>query len=118
MLLNLFQVPEDEADDVRTMLDEHGIPWYETRPNRWGFSHGGIWIADRAQFAQARALMDAYQHERRTRVRAEGRAAAASGSRPTFMGMLRRQPRAILLALVAALLALGLVLLPVWLLGL
>ena len=44
LLLNLRMVLEDEADDVRAMLEAHRIEFYETRPSRWGVSHGGIWV--------------------------------------------------------------------------
>jgi hypothetical protein len=30
LLLNLRNVPDDEADDVRALLDEHDIAYYET----------------------------------------------------------------------------------------
>ncbi len=46
LLMNLRHVPEDEADEVRALLDEHAIAYYETKPSRWGISSGGIWIAD------------------------------------------------------------------------
>ncbi|MCX7041690.1 MAG: DUF6164 family protein, partial [Gammaproteobacteria bacterium] len=29
LLLNLRNVPDDEADDVRALLDAHGIAYYE-----------------------------------------------------------------------------------------
>ena len=45
LLLNLRDVPDDEADDVRRFLDSGGIDYYETRPSLWGISGGGIWIA-------------------------------------------------------------------------
>jgi hypothetical protein len=35
LLLNLRNVPDDEADDVRALLDDHDIAYYETSP---GFS--------------------------------------------------------------------------------
>lgn len=117
MLLNLFQVPEDEATDVRDMLDEHDIRWYETKPNRWGFSHGGIWVAEKRQFAAARKLMDAYQHERRERVRADHRIAVGSGEAPSLLRVVRTQPRTVVLTLLSVLLALALLALPVWLLS-
>jgi hypothetical protein len=38
LLLNLKMVLDDEADDVRAMLEEHDIAYYETAPSRWGIS--------------------------------------------------------------------------------
>jgi len=36
LLLNLRNVPYDEADDVRAMLDAKRIAFYETTPSPWG----------------------------------------------------------------------------------
>ncbi|MGV8932232.1 MAG: DUF6164 family protein, partial [Luteimonas sp.] len=41
LLLNLRQVLDDEADDVRAFLDAHQLEYYETTPSRWGISYGG-----------------------------------------------------------------------------
>ncbi|SFK67978.1 DUF6164 family protein [Lysobacter sp. cf310] len=116
LLLNLRQVPEDEATDVRAMLDAHRIEYYETQPSRWGISYGGIWIASDDDEAAARALMAQYQAERQARARAEHAAAQRDGSAETFAGILRREPLRVL-AIVAAIVALLAVLaLPAWLL--
>lgn len=44
LLLNLRNVPEDEADVLRALLDAHGIAYYESRPGMWGISAGGIFV--------------------------------------------------------------------------
>ena len=59
LLLKMRLVPDDEAADVRAMLDAARIPWYETEPSRWGVSHGGIWIRDDEDAPRAKALMAA-----------------------------------------------------------
>ncbi len=41
-LLNLRNVPGDEADEVRAMLDAQWIASDTTAPNPWGISAGGI----------------------------------------------------------------------------
>ena len=46
LLLNLRNVPEDEADEVRAWLKENSLAFYETQPSPWGISGGGIWIED------------------------------------------------------------------------
>ena len=56
LLLNLRHVPEDEADEVRALLERNAIAWYETEPNRWGISAGAIWVREDDQFERARAL--------------------------------------------------------------
>ena len=86
LLLNLRMVLEDEADDVRAMLEAHRIEFYETRPSRWGVSHGGIWVTHEQDVAQARKLMADYQSQRRERARTE-RPKAIKGK--TMNGMAR-----------------------------
>ena len=116
LLLNLRNVPEDEADEVRAMLDADAIGWYETRPGPWGITAGGIWIEDDAAVASARALMAVYQQQRQARVRAEHAAAVRDGSAETFASLLRAEPARVVLALLGIALALALVALPVLLL--
>jgi hypothetical protein len=109
LLLNLRMVLEDEADDVRAMLDEHRIEYYETQPSRWGISYGGIWVTHDQDVAQAKALMADYQAQRRTRVREERASAVREGSADTFASVLRREPVRVVLTLLAILALLGLV---------
>ena len=78
LLLKMRLVPDDEAADVRAMLDAARIPWYETEPSRWGISHGGIWVRDDDDAPRAKALMAEYQAGRSERARAERAAALAS----------------------------------------
>jgi hypothetical protein len=112
LLLNMRLVPDDEAADVRAMLDEARIPWYETEPSRWGISHGGIWVRDDEDVDRAKALMAGYQATRRERARAERAAALRDGTAETFADVLRREPLRVLLAVLgiaAALAVLALV---------
>ncbi|MCX7033145.1 MAG: DUF6164 family protein, partial [Arenimonas sp.] len=46
LLLNLRNVPDDEADEVRDLFVTHAIDVYETKPSLWGVSAGGIWLAN------------------------------------------------------------------------
>lgn len=108
-LLDLRHVPDDEADDVRALLDDAGIDWYETPPSRWGVSAGAIWITDPADWPRVRALMDDYQTRRRERVTAERETARREGREPTFAQTLREQP----LRVVATLIGIALMLLVV-----
>ena len=116
LLLNLRMVPEDEADDVRGFLREHGIGFHETRPSRWGISQGGIWISDAADFPRARSLMDDYQAARQARARAERAEALRDGSAETFADVLRREPLRVLGLLAGIVVMLSLVVLPILLL--
>ena len=116
LLLNLRHVPDDEIDEVREMLDQNAIAYYQTQPSRWGMSYGGIWISNDDDLPQARRLMADYQAKRQSRVRAEHEAARRDGSAQTFMDVLREQPLRVLLTAVAVIVLLALVALPAYLL--
>lgn len=118
LLLNLRNVLEDETDDVRALLQAHRIEFYETRPSRWGISHGGIWISDDGDIVEARRLMADYQAQRQVRVRAEHEAARRDGTADTFGKVLREQPGRVLLTALAIVVLLALVALPALLLRL
>ena len=116
LLLNLRYVLDDEIEDVRAMLDEHRIGYYETQPSRWGISHGGIWIREDGDLPRAKQLMADYQARRQARVRAENEAARRDGTAETFWTILRDDPARVALTLLAIAFLLALVALPVWLL--
>ncbi|WOD29455.1 DUF6164 family protein [Alloalcanivorax xenomutans] len=107
LLLNLRRVPDDEADEVRALLERHDIPFYETTPSLWGVSAGGIWLTRPEDRQRAQALMAEYQQERGQRQRAAYEEARRLGTAPTLWRRLREQPvqaLAMLLAVIALLL--------------
>jgi hypothetical protein len=116
LLLNLRNVPEDEADDVRAMLDANRIAFYETPPSMWGISAGGIYVTENADVAEAKRLMADYQAQRSTRARAEHEAAVRAGTAETFRTVLRTEPLRVVLTVIAIAFLLGLVALPMILL--
>ena len=116
LLLNLRNVPDDEADDVRAMLDANRIAFYETAPSRWGISSGGIWVTEDDAIVEAKRLMAIYQQGRQARVRAEYDAARRAGTADTFWAVLRTEPARVVLTVLGILFMLALVALPVILL--
>ena len=110
LLLNLRNVPDDEAGEVRAWLGREGIAFYETAPSSWGISHD-------ADLPRARALMADYQAARGERARAARQQARQDGSADTFARQLRARPLYVagMLLAIAAILALTLAL-PWWLL--
>lgn len=99
LLLNLRDVPDDEAEDVRALLDRNSIAYYETEPNRWGISAGAIWIADDQDAAQAKDLMAIYQAERMKLARADVVKARQEGIVDSFWSQIRHQPLRLLVVL-------------------
>ncbi|MBS3805109.1 MAG: hypothetical protein KGY54_11205 [Oleiphilaceae bacterium] len=106
-LMNLRNVPEDEANEVRELFECHEVRYYETPPSRWGISMGGFWVRDAEEAARARSLLDAYQRDRFQRQRADFDKADRAGEIPGFWQRLRRKP----LSMVAVFVAIGLILL-------
>jgi hypothetical protein len=113
-LLNLRNVPDDEAEEVRAFLDEHRIEYYETPPNRWGLSMGGIWIRHDQDHARAKALMEAYQVRRAAAARADYAARKRAGEVETLLTAFLRRPLQMLAYLALAAGVLLLMLWPIW----
>ncbi len=117
LLLNLRYVPDDEADDVRAMLNAHAIAFYETKPSMWGISAGAIFITEPTAMAQAKHLMADYQQQRQIRALAEQAEAVRAGTAETFWTVLRTEPGRVALTALAIAFLLGLLALPIVLLS-
>jgi hypothetical protein len=117
LLFRLNGVPDDEAADVRALLDEHHIDYYETEAGRWGISLAAIWLRDEAQLIHARELIDDYQQQRFVSAREEYEKRKAAGEVETLFGRALREPLRFLLYLAAILLILYLSLTPFLALG-
>lgn len=61
LLFRLRNVPEAEAEGVRTLLAEHGFETYETGAGLFQMSMPGIWLVHAADFPAARQLLDQWQ---------------------------------------------------------
>lgn len=117
LLLNLRNVPDDEADEVRAWLARERIAFYETTPSSWGISHGGIWLEDDAELPRAKALMAEYQAARGASARATAEKARQDGQAETFAGQLRTRPLYVVGVLVVIVVIVAVTLaLPWWLL--
>lgn len=115
-LFNLRNVPADEADDIRELLQREGLDWYETPPSPWGISHGALWLRDAAQWPRGKALLDDYQRQRGERARGERAQALRDGSAETFAQLARRRPVFVFVTLAAIAFIVALTLLLPWLL--
>jgi len=112
LLFKLNGVPEDEADDVRALLDKNGIDYYETEQGNWGISLAAIWLRDETQLERAKALIDAYQQERYTLARADYEARKQAGELETMLDRALRRPLRFLLYILAILAILYLSIMP------
>ncbi len=70
LLVNLRGVPEDEAEEIRQLLAEHAIDFFETPPGNWGISMPAIWVTSEADRQKAEPLLAEYQQQRYRAARA------------------------------------------------
>ena len=103
LLFRLRNVPEDEAEEIRKLLSEHQIDFYETNAGGWGVSMPGIWLHDSSRLGEAKALIDAYQIKRAAEARTAYESLAAEGRQTTVLDNILKQPLRFVL-LIAALL--------------
>lgn len=101
-LFSLRGVPDDEADEIRAVLAQHAIDYYETPPGNWGVSMPAIWLPDDSEFARAQALLDEYQQLRAAQARAAYTQLKAQGKHRTVLDTLRENPIRFLVYLSAA----------------
>lgn len=104
ILFKLNGVPDDEADDVRMLLADNAIDYYETSAGNWGVSMPAIWLTDADDYTRARALLDEYQQARTIRMRAEYERLKREGKNKTFVDAIREKPLQILMHLLIAVL--------------
>lgn len=106
LLFRLNHVEEDEANDVRGLLEKADIEFYETDAGRWRISVAAIWLRHNEDFERARALLDEYQQERRQRLQQE------TAELPTFWQRAQERPVDLVMVLLAIAAVLALVLWP------
>lgn len=100
LIFRLHNVPDDEAEDVRQLLDENGFETYETSAGRWRISMPGIWLIDDNRKDEARTVIEAYQQARQLRLRDEYQAAQQAGQVPSLWQRFKANPLVFVLILV------------------
>lgn len=64
LFFSLRDVPADEADDVRELLETNEIPYYETNAGNWGVSMPAIWLYNQQDLDTITPLFATYQQQR------------------------------------------------------
>lgn len=108
LVFRLKYVPDEEADDIRQLLTDHEIAFYETSAGRWQVSMAGLWVKDKEQAKKALALIQ------------EDQMARAQTMRPITVGQwvlgylqhARQNPAEAFFTLIAIMLILGLSIVP------
>ena len=91
-LFKLSNVPDDEAEDVRLLLSEHEILFYETHTGGFGVGTPAIWLHDDEQFDRATTLIDSYQKQRYEEKHAEYERQREEGRHTTFLDIFMQHP--------------------------
>lgn len=97
LLINLRHAPDDEIAEIRALLGEHHIEFYETKANPWGISAAGIWLKNDNDKPRAKALLDDYQEQRYKEQRSEYERLKQSGQQRTFLDNLKEKPLQVVL---------------------
>ncbi|MCE7914000.1 MAG: hypothetical protein DYH15_04785 [Nitrosomonas sp. PRO4] len=104
ILFRLNGVSDEEANDVRELLTNNAIDYYETSAGSWGISMPAIWLTDDTQFQRARSLLDDYQNERVIKVREEYARAEREGRKKTILDAIQQNPAGFIVYLMLAML--------------
>lgn len=114
LLFRLNQVPEDEAEDIRQLLDEAKFDIFETSAGFWGLGVAAIWLRNNDELPQARKLIDDYQQQRAEKMRADYEARIAAGEELGFWQHNLQHPLRLLGIAAFVTLLLVVMLLPFW----
>jgi hypothetical protein len=103
-IFKLRNVPDDEAEEIRQLLTESNIDFYETPAGNWGISMPAFWLNDENEHKAERAkdLIKAYQVERGIRKREEYKQLKREGKHRTLVDAIREQPMQFLVYLAIA----------------
>ncbi|MDQ2075177.1 DUF6164 family protein [Marinimicrobium sp. ABcell2] len=112
LLFKLNNVPEDEAQEVRELLAEHEFATYETHAGFWGLGVSAIWLSDKSQLPEAKAVLGAYQKERTARQRQLFHEQEAQGEVPTVKDKLFSHPIRFIFMVLAIIVVASFTLLP------
>jgi len=100
-LFKLRSVPDDEADDIRQLLLQHELSFYETEAGGWGVSVPAIWLHDATQLEQAKTLIVDYQQQRALQAIAAYQSDKEAGTQQTVVDRIMQQPVRFVLLVVA-----------------
>ena len=92
LLYKLNGIPEDELIDVRRLLEENDINYYETDAGRFGISLAAIWLPDGVEPEPATELLDRYKEQRYHQAREIYEQQLRDGTAETFLLKALRSP--------------------------
>lgn len=112
LLFRLGNVPDDEAIEIRELLETNDIYFYETTAGRWRLGVDAIWLTDNTNEERARALIKQYQIERTANQKKNYAELVEQGNAPTLWQNFCKSPLRFIALIVAVIFVLALTLLP------
>ncbi len=92
LVFKLKNVPEDEASDVRKILDNNKIDYYETTAGNWGISMPAVWVKEKTQAERARMLIEIYEQKRFTEEKEKYQQRKYRGEQKTMLDAFKQKP--------------------------
>ena len=92
IIFKLQNVPDDEAQDVRELLFDNNIEYYETSAGAFGISMPALWLKDNSEKERAKQLIDAYQKQRQANAQGEYATHKEDGTNRTMIDMYKEHP--------------------------
>ena len=117
LLFRLRNVPDDEADAVRELLNARHIEIYETSAGAWGIGTPAIWLVDDEDTAWARDLIAEYEDKRSATERGKYKALREAGEHRRFVDICREHPLRVVLYIAFSLFLLYVTIRPFFVLG-
>jgi len=117
LLFKLQNVPDDEAEDVRELLAENDIYFYETHAGFWRLGVDGLWLPDATHLERARELIRVYQTARAANQQKIYADLVKQGQAPTLWQNFLSSPLRFVLLIIAVFFVLTLTLAPFGFMG-
>jgi len=92
LVFKLRDVPLDEAQDIRELLTENELDFYETHAGNWGIAMAALWLKDDEQYASAMQLIEEYEQQRTQQFRDTYAELEKAGQAPTLLSNMREGP--------------------------
>jgi len=102
-LFSLKNVLDEEANEIRELLAQNSIDFYETPAGNWGVSLPAIWLKDEELLETAKYLIEKYQQERLIKVKVEFENQKREGKSRTIIDSFKDNPQRMIVYLLIVL---------------
>lgn len=85
-------VPEEEAEEIRSLLLDNHLDYYETSSGNWGISMPALWIKNEADFPRAESLLNQFHQERERQQKEKYIALKKAGQNKTIVDEFVQRP--------------------------